>query len=182
MHHLPVALDPCDPVILRPNPAGKLTLNALRPSWRLWLLATGPGFAPFASVLHDPETWERHARIVVMHTCRTASELAYGRQVICGLKSDRLIRGMVGERLHYHPATTRETSPRMGRITDALATGRAFFDLRQPGPLTPETDRVMVCGSMAFNRDMAALLRGWGLREGSNAQPGDFVLEKAFAG
>jgi ferredoxin/flavodoxin---NADP+ reductase len=173
---------PGDPIILRPKPVGTLVLDALRPGWRLWMLATGTGFAPFASLLRDPETWERYERIVVMHTCRTAAELAYSRQVICALKSDPLIGGMVGDRLHYHPATTRETSPRMGRITDALVTGRAFADLRQPGPLAPETDRVMVCGSLGFNRDMAALLEGWGLREGSNSQPGDYVVEKAFVG
>ncbi len=173
---------PGDPVILRPKPVGTLVLDALRPGWRLWLLATGTGFAPFASLLRDPATWEGYRRVVVMHACRTAAELAYGRQVICGLKSDPLIGGMVGERLHYHPTTTRETSPRMGRITDLLASGRVFAELRQPGPLAPETDRVMVCGSLAFNRDMAALLDGWGLREGSNAAPGDYVVEKAFVG
>ena len=171
-----------DPIILRPKPVGTLVLDALRPGWRLWMLATGTGFAPFASLLRDPATWEGYGRVIVMHACRTAAELAYGRQIICGLKSDPLISAMVGERLHYYPSTTRETSPRMGRITDLLASGRAFAELRQPGPLAPETDRVMVCGSLAFNRDIAAMLEDWGLQEGSNAQPRDFVVEKAFVG
>jgi ferredoxin--NADP+ reductase len=31
-------------------------------------------------------------------------------------------------------------------------------------------------------KDMAAILEAQGLREGSNADPGDFVLERAFVG
>jgi len=70
----------------------------------------------------------------------------------------------------------------MGRITDNLASGKVFDDLGLPGPLDPLSDRAMVCGSLAFNKDVAALLEGFGLREGSNASPGDFVIEKAFVG
>ena len=40
----------------------------------------------------------------------------------------------------------------------------------------------MLCGSMAMIKDTAALLEAHGLREGSNAEPGDFVIERAFVG
>ena len=46
----------------------------------------------------------------------------------------------------------------------------------------PETDRVMLCGSMEMIKDMAAVCEKQGLIEGSNAEPGDFVLERAFVG
>jgi ferredoxin--NADP+ reductase len=45
-----------------------------------------------------------------------------------------------------------------------------------------DEDRIMLCGSMEFIKDMAALLESQGLVEGSNAEPGDFVLERAFVG
>jgi len=35
---------------------------------------------------------------------------------------------------------------------------------------------------MAMIKDTAALLETHGLTEGSNAEPGDFVLERAFVG
>ena len=40
----------------------------------------------------------------------------------------------------------------------------------------------MLCGSMAFIKDMAAICEDQGLKEGSNAEPGDYVLERAFVG
>jgi ferredoxin--NADP+ reductase len=40
----------------------------------------------------------------------------------------------------------------------------------------------MLCGSMAMIKEVAGLLEGQGLVEGSNSEPGDFVLERAFVG
>jgi ferredoxin--NADP+ reductase len=40
----------------------------------------------------------------------------------------------------------------------------------------------MVCGSLAFNLDIKALLERAGLREGANSDPAEFVVEKAFVG
>jgi ferredoxin--NADP+ reductase len=70
----------------------------------------------------------------------------------------------------------------MGRVTDNLASGKVFADLGLDGPLDPARDRAMVCGSLAFNLDVKAILEGWGLREGANSDPGDYVIEKAFVG
>jgi ferredoxin--NADP+ reductase len=117
-----------------------------------------------------------------MHTCRHRNELDYGRRVIEDLGQDPLIGDAVAGKLFYYPTTTREASAYRGRITETLASGQVFADLGLPGPLDPAVDRAMVCGSLAFNRDVAALLQAHGLREGSNAQPGDFVVEKAFVG
>ena len=175
-------VQPGDPLILRPKPVGTLVHDALLPGKRLWLLATGTGFAPFASLLRDPETWEKAEQVVMMHTCRDVGELAYGQQLIDALQEDPLIGEMVGGKLRYYPTTTRETSARMGRITETIASGKVFEDLGLPGPFDPVTDRAMVCGSLGFNKDVAALLESYGLREGSNSAPGDFVIEKAFVG
>lgn len=175
-------VQPGDPIILRPKPVGTLVHDALTPGHRLWMLATGTGFAPFASLLRDPDTWERNERVVMMHTCRQADELAYGRRLIEDLHNDPLIGEMVQGKLFYYPTTTREPSPYRGRITDNLSSGQVFADLALPGPLDPAIDRAMVCGSLAFNKDVTALLERFGLSEGSNANPGDFVVEKAFVG
>ena len=40
----------------------------------------------------------------------------------------------------------------------------------------------MVCGSMGLNTDMKRILKNFGLREGANSDPGDYVIEKAFVG
>ncbi len=173
---------PGDQIILRPKPVGTLVLDALLPGRRLWLLATGTGIAPFASLLRDPETYEKFEQVILMHTCRELAELEYGRQLVEALPDDPLIGEIAGGKLHYYPTTTREPSARMGRITDNLASGKVFADLGLPGPLNPADDRAMVCGSLAFNLDVKAVLEGWGLREGANSEPREYVVEKAFVG
>ena len=83
------------------------------------------------------------------------------------------------KKLRYYPTTTRETSPKMGRITDLMRSGEAFADLGVP-PLTAECDRAMVCGNLAFNLEIKAMLEEYGLEEGANSKPAHYVVEKAF--
>ena len=60
-----------------------------------------------------------------------------------------------------------------------MASGKLFDDLGVP-PICPETDRGMICGSMAMLKDTKAALEGFGLREGANNNPAEFVVERAF--
>ena len=174
-------IQPGDQIILRPKPVGTLVLDALLPGKRIWFLATGTGIAPFASLMRDPETYEKYEQVVMMHTCRTVAELEYGRQLVEGLRDDPLIGEFVGDKLKYYPTTTREEFHHMGRITDNLSSGKVFEDLGIH-PMDPEHDRAMVCGSLAFNHDVKAVLEGFGLREGANSEPQEYVVEKAFVG
>ncbi len=170
-----------DEIILRPKPVGTLVHDALLPGKRVWFLATGTGLAPFASLMRDPETYEKYDQVIMMHTCRTVAELEYGRQLVEDLQNDELIGEMVEGKLRYYPTTTREDSPQMGRITDNLTSGKVFADLGLP-PMNAAEDRAMVCGSLAFNVDVKEVLEGFGLREGANSEPLEYVVEKAFVG
>ena len=170
-----------DQIILRPKPVGTLVLDALLPGKRLWFFATGTGIAPFASLMRDPETYERYEQVIMMHTCRDAPELEYGRKLVEDLENDPLIGEMVEGKLIYYPTTTRDDFPHQGRITDNLTSGKVFRDLGLDiDKLDPETDRGMVCGSLAFNLDIKDIMEGWGLREGANSDPAEYVVEKAF--
>jgi ferredoxin--NADP+ reductase len=170
-----------DEITLRPKPVGTLVHDALLPGKRLWLLATGTGFAPFASLLREPETYEKYDQVIMMHTCREGAELDYSRALVGALADDPLIGEMLGDKLRYYPTTTRESSSQMGRVTDNLASGKVFADLGLP-QMNPAEDRAMVCGSLAFNIDVKTILEGFGLREGANSEPQEFVVEKAFVG
>jgi ferredoxin/flavodoxin---NADP+ reductase len=174
-------IQPGDEIILRPKPVGTLVHDALLPGKRIYFFATGTGFAPFASLLRDPDTYERYDEVMITHTCRDVAELTYGRDLVEGLAEDPLIGELVAGKLRYYPTTTRETSPKMGRITTLIENGEFFAALGVP-PLNPSTDRAMVCGSLAFNLDIKALLEKAGLREGANSEPKEFVIEKAFVG
>ena len=168
-----------DQIILRPKPVGTLVHDALLPSKRLWFFATGTGIAPFASLIREPQTYEDYDQVILTHTCRDLANLEYGRTLIADLQKDPLIGDMVDGRLIYYPTTTREDSPHMGRITTLLQQGQLFNDLNLP-QITAEHDRAMVCGSMGLNTDLKAILENYGLREGANSEPAEFVVEKAF--
>ena len=179
-------IQPGDQIILRPKPVGTLVHDALLPGKRVWFFATGTGFAPFASLLREPQTYEDYDEVIITHTCREVAELEYGRQLIESIRKDELLAELIGEgfadKIRYYPTTTREQSPKMGRITDLLKDGTVFKDLGIEGGIKPETDRAMVCGSLAFNHDIKAILEEFGLREGANSEPKEFVIEKAFVG
>lgn len=178
-------IQPGDEIILRPKPVGTLVHDALLPGKRLWFFATGTGFAPFASLLRDPQTYEDYDQVIVTHTCRDVAELEYGRQLIDNLRTDELMLELLGEenlnKLTYYPTTTRETSPKMGRITTLLKDGTVFADLGIDG-ISADTDRAMVCGSLGLNTDLKEILEGFGLEEGANSDPKHYVVEKAFVG
>jgi len=69
----------------------------------------------------------------------------------------------------------------MGRITNLIRSGELFSDLGLPS-FDPAVDRVMICGSMGLNMEMKEILESAGFTEGSNSEPGEYVLEKAFVG
>ena len=174
-------IKPGDQIILRPKPVGTLVHDALLPGKRLWFFSTGTGIAPFASLIREPQTYEDYEQIILTHTCRDVADLEYGRLLVQSLKDDPLIGELVGDKLTYYPTTTREPSAKTGRITDLLTSKDVFNDLGIQA-MHPDTDRAMVCGSLGLNTDMKAILESYGLREGANSDPAEYVVEKAFVG
>ncbi|MBV5259883.1 ferredoxin--NADP reductase [Synechococcus moorigangaii CMS01] len=171
---------PGDRVLVGKKPTGTLVLDALLPGRRLFLLSTGTGVAPFASIVREPEVYARHEQVILTHTCCTSAELAYSRELAAGLKDDPLVGEAASEKLRYFASVTREDGPQTGRITDLIQSGLFFRHIGQPR-FDPEHDRVMICGSLAMLEDLKAIFEGLGFAEGSNARPGSFVVEKAFS-
>jgi ferredoxin/flavodoxin---NADP+ reductase len=145
---------PGDTVLMRQKSTGTLVLDALTPGSRLWMISTGTGIAPFASLMRDPETYEKFEQVILT---------------------------LVNGRFRHHATTTREAYVQMGRITTLIETGQLFRDTGT-SPFDPAKDRVMICGSMDMIRDVKALVEGFGLVEGSNSKPAEFVVERAFVG
>ncbi|OYX04630.1 MAG: ferredoxin--NADP(+) reductase [Caulobacter vibrioides] len=147
-----------DEILLGKKPTGTLVLDAVRPGKRLFLFGTGTGLAPWLSV-------------------------AYRDLFTQDIFDDPLVGDEARAQLTYYPTVTREPFERQGRFTDLITSGKLFSDLGIDGDkFDPENDRAMLCGSMAMIKDTAALLEAHGLKEGSNAEPGDFVIERAFVG
>ena len=81
--------------------------------------------------------------------------------------------------LVYYPTVTREPFRNRGRVTDLVKNGELAAELRLPD-LSPDCDRVMLCGGPQMLRDMRQLLEAQGFVEGSCAEAGHYVLERAF--
>ena len=167
-----------DHILIRPKPVGTLVHDALIAGKRLVLFSTGTGIAPFASIIRDPETYEKFETVVLTHTCREVAELDYGKHLFAEIQQDELLSEMVDGRLQLISTTTRENSEHMGRMTDWLRDGR--FEAATGAALGAADDRVMICGSMAMLQDHKAICEARSMDEGSNSAPGAFVIEKAF--
>jgi ferredoxin--NADP+ reductase len=163
-----------------PKPTGTLVLDALKPGKRLFLLSSGTGFAPFSSLIREPETFEKFEKVIVTHTCRTVKELKYSQDVINDALSDEMISEFISNKLIFYHSTTREDYINKGRITDLITSHKLFKDL-EIKKITKD-DRIMICGSMGLNNDLKDILINLNLNEGANNNPAEFVLEKAFVG
>jgi ferredoxin--NADP+ reductase len=168
-----------DRILVGRKPTGTLVIHNLLPGRALYLLSTGTGLAPFMSIIRDPETYERFEKVVLVHGCRQVAELAYGETITEDLPKDELIGDLVRSQLIYYPTVTREPYHNRGRINDLITSQQLFRDIDLP-PFDNAADRVMLCGSPQMLADMRSVLDDLGFREGSNSEPGEFVVEKAF--
>ena len=170
-----------DEVLLGRKPVGTLVLDALRPGKRLYMFSTGTGFAPFASLVRDPEVYEKFDEVIVTHTCRHVDELQYSSETVDTFLSDPDIGELGRGRLRLFQSCTRDAHINTGRITDLIRSGQLFDTLNVP-PLSAEDDRVMICGSLEMTKELKEIMEGRGLEEGANSNPADFVIERAFVG
>ncbi|MEE2758003.1 MAG: ferredoxin--NADP reductase [Myxococcota bacterium] len=169
-----------DTILISGRAVGSLVINSLKPGKRLFLVSTGTGIAPFASIIRDPETYERYSHVYLTHTCRDVAELTYGKELYQALADDPLCGEFAANLTHY-TSVTREDYPFRGRITHLLENEKFFSDLNIDG-FDPAEDRVMICGSIEMNKDMKDLLEARNFGEGSLREKGEFVIERAFVG
>ena len=169
-----------DSIIVGRKPTGTLLIDYLLPGKRLYLLSTGTGLAPFMSVIRDPATYEAFEQVILVHGVREKDELAYHDLVVEHLPQHEFLGETIRKQLLYYPTVTRQSYKTMGRVTDLMASGKMFEDLKLPA-LDVANDRVMICGSPHMLKDLKHLLEGRGFKEGNTSKPGDFVIERAFA-
>ena len=156
-----------DEVILNPKTTGPLRNDALNKGGDLYLLATGTGLAPFMSLIRDVETLETWENIHIVHSVRNRDDLAYYDLLSTGFQGDDL-EEMVKPVLNYRPIVTGEGNK---RITEQLG---------DTLKIDTSKDKIMICGNLDFNYEVADWCKSKGMHEGSLREPGDYVLERAF--
>ena len=178
-------IKPGDRILVGRKPTGTLLIHDLHPGRNLYLLGTGTGFAPWLSVIKDPEPYERFDKVVVTHGVRTPQDLAYRDYIVNELPHHEFLGEQMAKQLLYYPAVTREDfefdgRSHRGRLTELLDSGRMAADLGLP-PLDPAHDRAMICGSPQMLADFRHLLDARGFEAAPRiGTPGQYVFERAF--
>jgi ferredoxin--NADP+ reductase len=164
------ALRAGDPIWLLARANGFFTVDEVPEAESLWLIATGTGIGPFLSIVRDAATWEKFARVVLVHAARYAGELVY-RDVI-----DAVLRERAGA-FTYVPIVSREDAPGAlrGRIPALIADGR--LEARAGMPLGPENAHAMLCGNPQMIDDVQATLATRGMRRHRRREPGHVTVE-----
>ena len=161
-----------DEVVIAPKSTGTLRNDALLKGGDLWLLSTGTGLAPFMSLIRDLETLETWSKIHVVHSVRDSKDLAYYTDLSTAFKDhpqDGELHDMVAAVLDYKTILTGRGDR---RITTQLEIGEMPIDVVR--------DKVMLCGNMEFNQQVAQWCEHHSMKEGSLREPGQFVIERAF--
>jgi ferredoxin--NADP+ reductase len=169
-----------DRVLVSRKPTGTLVLSDLMPGQHLYLLSSGTGLAPFMSIIRDPDTYERFEKVILVHSVRFGSELAYAQFIEQELPHHDYLGEQVRRRLVYYPTVTRESFRNQGRLTTLIESGKLCADVGLP-QLDQLTDRVMVCGGPSMLRDARAMLDSMGFAISPRIGiAGSYVIERAF--
>ena len=150
-----------DKILVGEKPTGTLILANLELGGHLVMMASGTGIAPFISLLREPETYDLFENITVTWTTRTHSEQDCYRDFLNELP------------IEYISTVTQEPAELQGRIQKFMADGTVKID-------NPEYQRIMLCGSIAFNNDLKDHFTALGFSEGNKKTQGTFVQERAF--
>ena len=145
------------------KPTGTLILANLELGGHLVMMASGTGIAPFISLLRDPETYDLFDNITVTWTTRTHAEQNSYRDFLNEMP------------IEYISTVTQEPAELNGRIQKFMEDGTVQIN-------DPTNQRIMLCGSMAFNTDLKEHFSKLGFSEGNKKTQGTFVQEKAFVG
>jgi ferredoxin--NADP+ reductase len=164
-----------DEIFVERKSYGFLTTDRFEAGRDLWMLATGTGLAPFISILHDFETWEKYENLILVQSVRTQPELAY-EDLIRGFEGSEYY-GEYAHKLRYVRIVTREPVPGTlrDRVTKLLASG--VLEENVGVRLDHDRSRIMLCGNPEMVEDSRKLLIEKGYRLSRRGDPGHLAVE-----
>lgn len=152
---------------------GFMTIDGFAPGKDLWLLASGTGLGPYLSILRDPTTWKTYDNLILVHSVRFASDLAYRDEIaaIPAIMAESLTS------LRYIPVVTRESLPGAltARIPQLIEDGR--LEQAAGVKLSMNTSRIMVCGNPEMIQELRADLTARGFQTNRRVAPGQLAFE-----
>ena len=164
-----------DEIYVERKSYGFLTTDRFEAGRDLWMLATGTGLAPFISILHDFETWEKYDNLVLVQSVRTQPELAY-EDLIRGFEGSEYY-GEYAHKLRYVRIVTREPVPGTLRDRVTKLLGNGVLEENLGLRLDHDRSRIMLCGNPAMVEDSRRILVERGFRMSRRGEPGHLAVE-----
>ncbi|WP_371194609.1 ferredoxin--NADP reductase [Glaciecola sp. SC05] len=180
-----------DEIILTTRATGTLVPGYLKPGKHLYLLSSGTGLAPFMSIIKDPFIYDAFEKVILVHSVRYISELAYKDEIEKELPQNEYFGEDVKNKLLYYPTVTREafqyqsvnelqdSESHHTRITSLLTSGQLTENLGLPD-INTHDDRFMICGNNNMLRDLMHILDEKGFSKATSRTLGEYVIEQAF--
>jgi ferredoxin--NADP+ reductase len=168
-------LKPGDPLYIDNTVFGFLTVDRFETGGTLWLIATGTGLSAYLSMLNDPTTWEAFDQIILVHGVRTKEELAYQDEL--RQWEEKSNTASLPARFVYLAIPTRESLPGVPqeRITTLIENGE--LERLTQCPLSPDSNKIMLCGNPEMVTDARALLKKKGFAVGRRGNSGNLAVE-----
>lgn len=165
------ALESGDEIFVTDKANGFLIVDEVPECKHLWLMATGTGIGPFLSILKTDKAWQRFEKIVLAHSVRDASELAYQNQI------SAIAQANSGQ-FSFVPLVTREKVEGVihRRIPHSIEDGS--FEDRAGIRINENDSHVMMCGNSAMISSVTECLEKRGMRKHRRREPGHITTEK----
>ena len=164
-----------DPLYVERKSYGFLTTDRFEAGSDLWMLATGTGLAPFLSILHDFETWEKYDNLILVQSVRTQAELAY-EELIQGFDQSEYYAEFA-HKLRYARIVTREPVPGTLRERVTRLLGNGVLEENIGIKLDHDRSRIMLCGNPEMVEDSRRILIDRGFRLSRRGEPGHLAVE-----
>lgn len=167
-----------DELLLDRQANGFFTTDRFPDGRDLWMLATGTGLAPYLSMLHDPKTWERFARLILIHSVRHVEELSYQPEIDALRQHPLWTKHR--DKLRYLPVVTRDAPPHMlhERLPALIADGT--LEHAAGCAFDPQHSRIMICGNPQMVADTHRLLIKMGYQLSRLKAPAQLAVENGW--
>lgn len=165
-----VALRNGDHLWLKRQSNGFFVLEEVPEAKEMWMLGTGTGVAPFFSILHTDEPWQRFETIALVYAVRTEADLRY-------LDLIEELKNRHGDRFRFQAFVSREQVPDtiFGRIPAAIEDETLESNLALP--MVVERSHFMLCGNPDMVKDVTDVLKTRGFSKNRRRTPGHITTE-----
>lgn len=159
-----------DSIWVKQQSNGFFVLDEIPDCKELWMLGTGTGVAPFFSILHSEEPWQRFEKVVLVHAVRTLADLRYQEKV-------EALKSKYAERFLFQAFVSREIVPDTikGRIPSTIEDGSLEDAVGLK--LDNEKSHIMLCGNPDMVTEVVAILKTKGFAKNRRRTPGHITTE-----